>query len=100
MPSKCYSSECSEYAPSWKEQQTTIASKFLMTQGNVHNIMLGNKRENINNMKTAFREWLGLITYYYNLFEQRIYVSFITFSLAPSKIKVYCKHIFIEHLNV
>lgn len=51
MPSKCYSSECSEYAPSWKEQQTTIASKFLMTQGNVHNIMLGNKRENINNMK-------------------------------------------------
>lgn len=23
-----------------------------MTQGNVHNIMLGNKRENINNMKT------------------------------------------------
>lgn len=26
--------------------------KFLMTQGNVHNIMLGNKRENINNVKT------------------------------------------------
>lgn len=26
--------------------------KFLMTQGNVHNTMLGNKRENINNVKT------------------------------------------------
>lgn len=52
MPSKSYSSECSECAPSSKEQQTTIVSKLLMIQGNVHNIMLGNKRENINNMKT------------------------------------------------